>query len=708
MTPKLKILATLMVCMVLMPQSIFAQTTVQLRPGDDVGAALTSATAGTVIELVGGNYGALSARRISGAVGQSITLRSADPANPARISEMDLREANHLVLDGLLFDYTYSPADKSNLRAFQVFTSRDVVIRNSSFDGDLAPAESPEEQAYPTGFGLAIISSAEVRLENSNIHDFYRGLLVSDSVDINIIGNDIHSIRMDGMNFAQVERVLIENNIIHDFKRALDSSDHADMIQFWTNQTKRPSVDITIRNNVLNSGVGWYTQSIFMRNEEVDQGRSGREMFYRNVTIEGNVIVNAHLHGVSVGEVDGLIISKNTILHNARSDGGSINPRLWTPQVRVSKKARNVRIQNNIFHAIAGYENQSDWIVASNVEVQDKTDKQPNFYNELFVAAQSGDPRDLASFSYLASGPLANAGVGSPMLEPGATLLVATSQKGPRAPIIRTTPDSDVPNRFTFDITQSSKDLGMSLSDQDVAWDFGDGVTATGLLVRHDYLLPGSVEVKLSVKMPDGQVLNGTALVKPRNPEVIVFDQVAGVISSYASDPPTKLDLPISSGPIKLGGDSQLITISREAIEPLFGSRSFVLQTRIRSSGGYKAAGTLFHLHKTLLVSVGGRGNVSVKFNTETASEVKLSTPPLKVLANEWVDISIEYSDAEGLLKLRANGEIVSQGKISGQIRPLEHWGLALGNAFRPQESFQGEMEKLVLKVGKDDGSAKN
>jgi hypothetical protein len=319
MTPKLKILATLMVCMVLTPQSIFAQATVQLSPGDDVGAALHSATAGTVVELAGGIYGALSARRISGAVGQSITLRSADPANPARFSEMDLREANHLVLDGLLFDYTYSPADKSNLRAFQVFTSRDVVIRNSSFDGDLAPAESPEEQAYPTGFGLAIISSAEVRLENSNIHDFYRGLLVSDSVDINVIGNDIHSIRMDGMNFAQVERVLIENNVIHDFKRALDSPDHADMIQFWTNQTKRPSVDITIRNNVLNSGLGWYTQSIFMRNEEVDQGRSGREMFYRNVTIEGNVIVNAHLHGVSIGEVDGLIISKNTILHNARS-----------------------------------------------------------------------------------------------------------------------------------------------------------------------------------------------------------------------------------------------------------------------------------------------------------------------------------------------------------------------------------------------------
>jgi nitrous oxidase accessory protein NosD len=702
MCPKLKIFALLTVCMVLLPQGLFAQTTVHMKPGDDLGAALVSANPGTVFELAGGDYGSFGAKRVIGAAELPIILRSADPAHPARISDMDLRQVNHVVLDGLLFDYTYDPADKSNVRSFQIFASRDVIIRNSTFDGDLAPADSPEEQAYPTGFGLSIVSSSDIKVEYNDIYDFYRGLIVSDSVDVNIINNDIHAIRMDGMNFAQVERVLIEGNVIHDFKRAADSADHADMIQFWTNKTDRPSEDITIRNNVLNSGLGWFTQSIFMRNEEVDQSRAGHEMFYRNVKIEGNVIVNAHLHGITVGQTDGLIISQNTILHNSRSDGHKPNSRLWTPQVRVNRESRNVRIQNNVLHAITGYEDQSDWIVANNVEVQDKTDKQPNFYNALFVAAQSGDPRDLGSFRYLASGPLADAGVGAMMLEPGGTLLIAPSQKGPRAPIIRTIPDPDVPNRFIFDITKSSKDLGLDFPEQDAFWDFGDGMSATGLLVSHDYALPGSVEVKLMIKMPGGQILDGTAFVKPRNPEVVVFDESAGIISSYANDPPIKLDLPLRPGPIPLGGDYQLITIPREAIAPFFGSRSFVLQTRIRSSGGYKAAGTLFHIHKTLLVSVGGRGNVSVQFNTETASEIKLSTPPLKVLANEWVDISIEYSDAEGLLRLRANGEVVAQDKISGQIRPLEHWGLALGNAFKSEKSFKGEMDRFVLKVGKD------
>jgi hypothetical protein len=701
MTPKLKIFTALTLGVLLVPQALVAQSTVQLKPGDDLGAALASASAGSVLELAGGDYGAFDVRRVSGAVGQPITVRSADPAKPARFSEMDLREVNHVILDGLLFDYTYSPADKSNIRTFQVFASRDLTIRNSSFEGDLAPSDGPEEEAYPTGFGLAITSSAEIKVEHNAIYNFYRGLIVSDSVDVDILNNDLYAIRMDGMNFAQVERVLIESNVIHDFKRAVDSADHADMIQFWTTQTERPSTDITIRNNVLNSGLGWYTQSIFMRNEEVDRGRAGREMFYKNVTIEGNVIINAHRHGITVGETEGLTIRQNTILHNARSDGKRLNYNLWIPKVGVSQRSRDVSIQNNVVLGVLGYQDQPDWIVENNVEAQDRSDKQPNFYNKLFVAAQSGDPRDLASFQYLASGPLANAGIGAPMLELGAELLIAPSQKELRAPIIRTSPDADIPSRFTFDIRSSSKDLGLSLLDHDVMWDFGDGTVDTGLLVSHDYSLPGSVEVKMTIKTPNGQILEGAALVKPRNPEVIVFDAKSGVITSYAGDPPVKLDLPLSPGPIQVGGASQLVTIPREAIIPLFGSRSFALQMRARSSGGYKAAGTLLELFKTIAISVGGRGNVTVNFNTATASPVRISSSPLKILANEWTDISVEYSDSEQILRLRINDELVAQAKTSGELRPFEYWGIALGHPYKHSESFEGEIDKLVLQVGK-------
>lgn len=701
-------IAVLALCACLVPHALWAQGTTQLKPGDDLAAALQAATPGEIIELVGGDYGALTLRRVSGDAGAPITLRSADPANPARLSEMNLREINHLVIDGLLFDYSYNTEDKSSLRPFQVFTSRDLVIKNSTFDGDLAESELPEQQAYPTGFGLAIRSSSEIRIENNEFRNFYRGLVINDTVDLVVLNNDVHAIRMDGMNFAQVERVLIEGNVIHDFKRAVDSLDHADMIQFWTAQTERPSTDITIRNNVLNSGLGWFTQSIFMRNEDVDTGRAGDEMFYRNVTIEGNVIINAHAHGITVGETDGLVIRNNTVLHNARSDGKKFHPNLWTPYVRVSKDALNVRIQNNVLHKIVGYVKQSSWEVENNLFVQDLTDKQPNHYNTLFVAAQSGDPRDLSSFQYLAGGALSGAGIGSPMLEAGAAWLQSKPESGLKAPIIRTIPDPDIPNRFTFDITESAKDLGRDLSGEQALWTFGDGGTATGLMVSHDYALPGTFEATLTITLPNGQILDSVARVKSRRSEVILFDPEKGTISSFANDPTVVLDLPLLPGPIQLGGDNALITIPREAIAPLFGSRFFVLQTRVRSFGGYRSAGTLLHIPKTLTVTVGGRGTLGVEFSTETASMVKLSTPATKVLNGTWVDLSLEYSDTDGLFRLRINGAIVAQGRTSGAIRPLEYWGLALGHSFQPQKTFQGEMESLLLKVGKNDDSVKN
>ena len=228
-----------------------------------------------------------------------------------------------------------------------------------------------------------------------------------------IIGNEIHGLRSDGLNFAQVEGVVIEENKIHDFNRSLKSADHADMIQFWTNQTNAPSRDITIRNNILNSGAGLYTQSILMRNDQVDRGLAGDEMYYQNVRIEGNVISNAHLHGITVGETDGLTIVNNTVIRNARSQGKADNPALWTPQIRISEAARNVEIARNVTAKIVGPRDQPDWRVEDNIIVQDAARMRPGHYRTVF----DGDPADLSSLRYLPGGPLDGAGIGAPRLD---------------------------------------------------------------------------------------------------------------------------------------------------------------------------------------------------------------------------------------------------------------------------------------------------
>jgi parallel beta-helix repeat protein len=393
-----------------------AQDLTEITSPEELLEALNTVPPDTVLNLSAGNYGVLTLDGLQATASEPLVLQSADPSDPARFSGMVLRDVRGLVLKNLVFDYSFGSSDPNHFRPFQILDSQSVLIKGAVFDGDVATGMTPDKNGYPTGFGLGVRNSAGITVEDSEVENFLRGIVVRGSTEVTIKNNDIHSIRSDGMNFAQVTSVLIEGNHIHDFNRSLTSADHADMIQFWTNGTTAPSRDVVIRGNVLNSGDGLYTQSIFMRNELVDTGQAGDEMFYRDVTIEDNVIINAHLHGITVGETDGLIIRNNTVVRNARSERADDNPPLWTPQIRVVEASRDVQIQRNVTSKITGYARQPDWIVRDNLMVQDRGRMEPGFYDLVFMNAREGDPSDLASFAPRPGGPLDGTEIGASLL----------------------------------------------------------------------------------------------------------------------------------------------------------------------------------------------------------------------------------------------------------------------------------------------------
>ena len=127
-----------------------------------------------------------------------------------------------MIFEGLVFDYVFSPGDKIHFRPFQVTDSRNVAIRNSLFDGDLAKGVSENSDGFGFAFGLGITGVEGIAIENNEIRTFFRGLVVSNSQDVTVRGNDLHSLRMDGMNFSQIQNVRIEENHIHDFDRSTD------------------------------------------------------------------------------------------------------------------------------------------------------------------------------------------------------------------------------------------------------------------------------------------------------------------------------------------------------------------------------------------------------------------------------------------------------------------------------------------------------
>lgn len=389
-----------------------AAAPVDVAGPDALEGAIRAAAPGTVLRLAPGEYGRLAMQGGGGTKGAPLTLTAADPAAPPRFDRMDLRQVAYLTLDGLDLEYRFARGDKLTLRPFTVLGATGLTLRRLRIDGDRPTGVSPVDDGFGTGFGLSLRDGTDLLVEDCEIADFFVGLHASRSRGVAVVGCNLHTLRMDGLKFAGIEGLRIEGNRIHDFNRSLDSQDHSDMIQIFTEGTTRPSRDVLIRNNLLSSGKGWYTQSIFMRNEVVSKG-GGAEMFYRNVTIEENVIANAHLHGITVGETEGLTIRRNTVVRNARSEGAQKNAALWTPMIRVAERSRDVTIEANVVAKIIGYENQPGWTVARNMLVQDVSRIQPGFYETVLT----GDPSDPAGLRYRAGGPLDGAGVGASRLQ---------------------------------------------------------------------------------------------------------------------------------------------------------------------------------------------------------------------------------------------------------------------------------------------------
>ena len=372
-------------------------------------AIVAIAGSGGTIKLPGGNYGTLHIN-IGFPAASPLTIVAADPANPPIFSELDIYGADNVVLDGLSFKYDFVAGHVPYQNVFRAWNSQGIAIRNCLFEGDVARNVSPADDGFPTGFGFVFRSTKNVALEACEIWGFLRGAVISQTTDLRVVNNHIHGMRSDGMDFAEVGNALIENNRFHNFRLSKESGDHLDMIQFWTAGTANPSRNVTIRNNLLYVGNENPTQSIFMRNELVDSGQAGSEMFYQNLLIENNLILNAHLHGITVGETQGLEIINNTLVRDQVASGPNLSDALYPPRINVKSTSRDVSILRNVAAAITGEEGQSDWRVADNLLVQDVGRLRPNFYETVFVGGNWSDP---AAYAPRPGGPLDGTGIGA-------------------------------------------------------------------------------------------------------------------------------------------------------------------------------------------------------------------------------------------------------------------------------------------------------
>ncbi|WP_200818620.1 right-handed parallel beta-helix repeat-containing protein, partial [Ruegeria meonggei] len=345
-----------------------AQTTT-VTSSAELKQALASATGGETILLAAGDYGRLDLRDAK--YGSNVTIKSADPNDMASFSQMSLINSSNVTFDTIMFDYTYQPGDYNFQSPFGVNGSYNVTFKDSVFDGDVARGTGTSIDGTGYGTGLNILNSANINVTGTEFKEWWKGFIAAKSDGISVTGSDIHTIRSDGLVFDGVDNILVEDNYIHDFGGAAGSGDHRDMIQIQRAYGSG-SDNITIRNNVFDMGNGDYAQTIWMGGD--GKNFSDPNVIHHNVLIEGNMIYNGHVNGIAIHAVDGLTISKNTILH---VDEKTLTGGVEIPAINVLS-GKNVTIEQNITSQIIGYNGQSGWTVNNNVLLQ------PGEYDQAF------------------------------------------------------------------------------------------------------------------------------------------------------------------------------------------------------------------------------------------------------------------------------------------------------------------------------------
>lgn len=673
-------------------------TIISVSNAEELKSALAAANGGDTIELAGGDYGDLflvdGKTDFNVRFDTPVTITSVNSDAPAIFSEMGLHGASNIIFDNVVFDYEFSSDDPSWHKPFQVNSSQNITIKNSAFLGDLAEGISNISDGFGYSTGLSVRNAQNISIENNEFTSWALGAGFGDTDGLKVLQNEFHDIQRDGTTFTSVTSVLIEGNHYHDFRDHPDSTAHSDFIQFWTNGTDEPSKDIIIRSNILDIGEGGLTQSIFMRNEEVDTGRAGQEMFYQNILIENNTIYNSQTHGITVGETNGLTVQNNTVLR-AGSDPDNATASITIPKITVKPASTSVTIEGNVTGAIDGYDGQADWTVGGNAIIQ------PSEYLDYFITSTTDLDHGTHSFTALPFGSIENLGAGSSHLQFSYAPENLTAQ-------FQVHSDESSATSLIFDASLTVGPLGpISESDAAFLWTFEDGSTATGRVVQHDFSAAGYHDVTLTVVAQDGTKAQSQFTAGIAGDGIVQFDAQAGLFETLAYGEETALDgsgLPLQNTAegyaLKLGGEGKQASVAATELSQFFGTDNFEMSMSLKADSG-ASWGEVTRVHTSFTAIVDQNGNFRLDLFLDDGSRVHLISEGIELNDGTMHDVAIRFDGKAGFAEVVIDDKVVASeavfGSIGGGARSLD-----FGNPWGKQ-NFDGELSAFALTVVSSD-----
>lgn len=513
----------------------------------------------------------------------------------------------------------------------------------------------------------------ECIISNNEISHYNHGISILDVDTFTINKNNIHHMQGDGIRGGGWINCDISENHIHDFFGSSGSVNHMDMIQLWAvSATNYISSDVYIRRNILNAAVGCGTQSIFMRNEKVDQGLVDSSWYWKNIEISDNIIHNSHAHGITVAETIGLMIKNNTLIYD-----GLINPpmSLSRPSININKNCIDVTVTNNICNSING---PDDMISDNNLELNYDDSFDTNHPSKIFINGMMNGDGNLSNLRLVPTMSGKNLGAVDSQFD----MHTSTAQF-----VVFKTEGSYY--KYSFDSTLSVLN-GDFLYNQYIRytpiWSIeGLLYEAHGPILEFEFQNSGVYEIILKIVDVDGEIVseNFSYLKVESSMLLDLYVDTEGVVdhSDYNStivQPNPIIDGNTSSFFI---GDTSILSVSK-ANKQLYNLPKFTYGMDIKRVEDLKTvgAGGLFFIHTAFNTYITETGDIKVDFiNRDNVKFTAVSnTQPLN--DSEQHNLIISYDGLDNkVLNVYIDDTLVASTFAEGYTQPYENWSLSFG-----------------------------
>ena len=624
---------------------------------------------------------------------QGITFASFDASNQATVGTLRISGAHDLTFDGLRF----SSVDMTDpeIRDVMVFWSSNITIRNSTLQAD-ANAPVTIEAVAELGDAAKAQSAVFARgadgfvFENNVVSNYNFGIYLDQSSNVRVSGNEISELQGDGIQMSEVTGILIEGNYFHDFLGTDQEINHMDMIQMWTTGTESASKNVTISGNYFENGAGYGTQTIHMRNELVDTGLAGKELYYQNININNNVIYNSHLNAINVGETAVLNISNNTIVGNTANGLLSSGEIYYTsPSIRSSSHSEGVRITDNIAADVIfrGGDTPPDAVVDGNLLIDYTDTSSPVYLGNLFLNAAFGGDIDAVGLQARPGGLLDGAGIGAPATvfdpTPAALTPAFTVEKVPSVKPV-----------YRFDAGLTANQEGFVGADGGVyVWTFADGTVMEGQVVERAFSDHGQQAVTLNV-LANGTQATTRGSVGVDDPVLFELRSVAGHVadtSGYLSALAYDLGAATTSGfQISNGG---ALEVNRNN-DQLYNLDQFSLSFDIKRDSATSGDGVIAQIWNSFSLRL-DEGALRFDIVTSDGATYDVVSEDDALADTAWHRVMLVFDGVGGSVGLYVDGALVGEGDAAGVTKPLESWGLAFG--FPWGNGFNGLMNNVLM-----------